>query len=246
MSKALLLKASTRKQLRRAGARSVRKNGNVPGVLYGKRGSQAIQINQLELSRLMHKTTSENVLVDLELNDDGKVDKRLALVQEVVHDPLEDNIVHIDLHEVAQDEKIHTEVPVRSIGEPVGVRTGGGILETVLRVLKVECLPKDLPDVIEVDITGLELGKSIHVAEITAPPGVTILNPKELTVFAVKAPVAEEVAPVAGEVAQPEVIREKKTEETAEGAPAAAKAKDAAKEAGKEGKATAPKADAKK
>lgn len=216
MAKTLFLKAQTRKNIGRAGVKAVRRTGNVPGILYGKKTSpQPIEINERELKAALHQSTSENVLVDLELVNDSKSEKHLALVQDVQHHPLEDYIIHIDFQAIAQDEKLHTEVSVQSVGEPLGTKSGG-IFETLIRTLRVECLPKDLPDNITVDVSALAIGQSIHVGDIKLPSGVNVLNAKELTVFAVAAPKEEEVAPTtAAAVEQPEVINEKKTEDGA-------------------------------
>ncbi len=227
MAKTLFLKAHTRKQIGRTELKAVRKAGKVPGVLYGKQNSQPIEINEKELTTVLHKSSSENVLLDLELHDEAdKAQKRLALVQDVQHHPLEDYIIHIDLHEIAQDEKLRTEVAVTAVGEPIGAKSGG-IFETLLRTLHVECLPKDLPESIAVDVSALDIGQSIHVGSIALPAGVTVLNHKELSVFAVAKP-KEEEEPKPGaataEAVQPEVIKEKKTDEAA--APADAKGGD--------------------
>jgi large subunit ribosomal protein L25 len=247
MSKALSLQVSQRAGIGRAAVKAVRKAGRVPGVLYGKsKGdkdvhSRAIEIDSKKLASLLQKSTSENVLVDVELTDaqGAKVDQHLALLQDVQHHPLEDYIVHVDLHEIAQDEILHAEVPVTSVGEPVGVKTGGGLLETMLRTIRVACLPRDLPELITVDVSHLEIGKSVHVSELKLPEGVKASNPPELPVFSVFAPKEEVVEAPAAEVQQPEVIKEKKPEE---GAAPAADAKGGAKPDAK----AAPKAEGKK
>jgi large subunit ribosomal protein L25 len=167
------------------------------------------------------------------------VDQHLALLLDVQHHPLEDYIVHVDLHEIAQDEILHAEVPVVSTGEPVGVKSGGGLLETMLRTIRVACLPRDLPELITVDVSHLEIGKSVHVSELKFPEGVKATNPPELPVFSVFAPKEETVEAPTAEVQQPEVIKEKKPEE---GAAPAADAKGGAKPDAK----AAPKAEAKK
>ncbi|NDB77455.1 MAG: 50S ribosomal protein L25, partial [Verrucomicrobia bacterium] len=148
------------------------------------------------------------------------------------HHPVSGHILHVDFHEVAADEKVTINVPVESTGEAVGVKTGGGVLEHVMFRLKVRALPKDLPEVIVVDVTALEIGKAIHLGEIVAPPGCEILGHKELTVLAVAAPVteAQETAAAAAATdapAQPEMIKEKKEE----GKEGAAPAKDGDKKA---------------
>ena len=109
--------------------------------------------------------------MDLQVDEGGKTNNRLALIQEVQHHPYEDTILHIDFHEVLATEKLRTSVPVRPVGEPAGVKNGGGVLEYVMRELHVECLPQDLPDVIEVNVEKLEIGQSIHVGDITPPAG---------------------------------------------------------------------------
>jgi large subunit ribosomal protein L25 len=157
--------------------------------------SRPIEIDAKKLSAVLHSSTSENVLVDVELTDaaGAKVDQHLALLVDVQHHPLKDYIIHIDLHEIAQDEILHAEVPVTSVGEPVGVKSGGGLLETMLRTIRVACLPRDLPELITVDVSHLTIGHSVHVRELKLPEGVTATNPPELPVFSVFAPKEEVV-----------------------------------------------------
>jgi len=219
MSKAVSLQVSQRPGVGRTALKAVRKAGRVPGVLYGKAKdksvrSRPIEIDGKKLAALLRSSSSENVLVDVELTDAAgkKLDQHLALLQDVQHHPIEDYIIHIDLHEIAQDEILHAEVPVTSIGEPAGVKNGGGLLETMLRTIRVACLPRNLPDLITVDVSHLEIGHSVHVNEIKLPEGVTASNPPELPVFSVFAPKEEVVETPSAEVVQPEVIKEKKVE----------------------------------
>ena len=226
MAKTVSLQVSQRAAVGRTALKAVRKAGRVPGVLYGKTKdkpvrARSIEIDARKLASILQSSTSENVLVDVELTDAGgkKVDQHLALLVDVQHHPIKDYIIHIDLHEIAQDEILHAEVPVTSEGEPVGVKTGGGLLETMLRTIRVACLPRNLPDMITVDVSHLEIGHSVHVREIKLPEGVTTTNPPELPVFSVFAPKEEVVETPAAEVAQPEVIKEKKVEGEAAAAP---------------------------
>ncbi len=220
MAKTISLKACIRKEVGRNAVKSLRGSGRIPAVIYGKKGTQPIELNGRDLYEALHSAHTENLLVDLKLQVEGGEQTKLAFLQDVQHDPLKDTVVHVDLHEISPDEKLHAEVPIREVGEPEGVRSGGGLLETPLRRLRVECLPKDLPEEIEVPVAHLKIGDSIHVSDIVAPAGVLILNPKGQTVAAVSAPVKEEevVAAATTEVTQPEVIKEKKVE----GSPAAA------------------------
>jgi large subunit ribosomal protein L25 len=220
MAKTVSLQVMQRAGIGRTALKAVRKAGRVPGILYGKTSessvrSRPIEIDAKKLKSVLHSSTSENVLVDVEVTDaaGAKIDQHLALLQDVQHHPLEDYIIHIDLHEIAQDEILHAEVPVASAGEPDGVKNGGGLLETMLRTIRVACLPRDLPELFTVDVSHLKIGESVHVSELSLPQGVTISNPPELPVFSVFAPKEEAVeTPAAAAVTQPEVIKEKKVE----------------------------------
>jgi len=220
--KSVALKAYPRSQVQRAEVTKLRRAGRVPATIYGQQArAQNLEIDFEEITDLLHHSVSENVLVDLSVENDPR-SKRLALVQDVQHHPLSARVLHVDLHEVAENEKVMVFVPVETIGEAAGVKTGGGTLEHVLHKLKVRCLPKDLPEQIDVDVTALEIGKSIHIGEVVAPAGVEIMGEKSRAVVAVAAPRAEEevaavaAAPAAGDV---EMIKEKK-EEGDEAAPA--------------------------
>jgi len=224
--KSVALKAYPRSQVQRAEVTKLRRAGRVPATIYGRQAQpQNLEIDYDEISNLLHHSVSENVLVDLSVENDARA-KRLALVQDVQHHPLSARVIHVDLHEVAENEKVTVQVPVETTGEAAGVKNGGGTLEHVMHKLKVRCLPKDLPEEILIDVTALEIGKSIHIGQVVAPAGVEILGEKARTVVAVAAPRAEEevvaveAAPAAGDV---EMTKEKK-EEGAEGAAPAGKA----------------------
>jgi large subunit ribosomal protein L25 len=224
--KSVALKAYPRAQVQRAEVTKLRRAGRVPATIYGRLAKpQNLEVNSKEFADLLHHAASENLLVDLSVENDAR-SKRLALVQEIQHHPLDGKVLHVDFHEVAENEKVTVQVPVETSGEAAGVKVGGGTLEHVLFKLKVRCLPKDLPEQIIIDVTPLEIGKSIHLGEIKAPEGVEILGDKHITVVAVSAPRAEEVvatdvaAPAAGDV---EMTKEKK-EEGAEAGKAGEKA----------------------
>jgi len=239
VSKRLGIKAKVRSEIGGRRPRRIRASGRVPAILYGSGTAQALELNGREIAEALHGSSSESVLVDLMVETEGgATTKKMALIREVQHDPLRDTIEHVDFHQVEENKKLRVEVPVHEIGEAVGVRTGGGILDHALRALRVECLPKDLPERIDVDVSALEVGQSIHVGEVKLPAGVAVLNAKELPVFMVLLPtVEEEVKPGAeGAPTEPEVIREKKDVEGE--AAAAPEKKDAAKK-------EAPKAEAK-
>jgi large subunit ribosomal protein L25 len=226
--KSVPLAAYPRTLARRAGVKRLRSQGRVPAVVYGRQmQAQNLEVNRKEIEDLIHHSISENLLVDLSVANDARP-KRLALVQEIQHHPLNGDVMHIDLHEVSETERVTVLVPVETTGEAAGVKTSGGVLEHVLFKIKVRALPKDLPEVITLDVAHLEIGQAIHLGEIKPPEGVEILGDKKISVIAVAAPVteaeeaaaAEAAAVAAGDV---EMIKEKKEEGEAGEAAAPAK-----------------------
>ena len=219
MAKRLGIKAKLRSEIGGRRPHRIRTTGRVPAVLYGGGKAEALELNGREIAEALHGASSDSELVDLSVEGEGgAVTKKMALIREVQHDPLKDKIQHVDFHQVEENKKLRVDVPVHEVGEAVGVRTGGGILDHALRTLRVECLPKDLPDRIDVDVSALEVGQAIHVSEVKLPAGVSVLNAKELPVFMVLMPtVEEEPAPgTAAAATEPEVIREKKDAEEGE------------------------------
>ncbi|HZV36059.1 MAG TPA: 50S ribosomal protein L25 [Verrucomicrobiae bacterium] len=235
--KSVSLNAYPRTQSRRGGAKKLRDGGRIPAVIYGRQAEpQNLEVQAKDLENLIHHSASENMLVDLAVKDD-KRPHRLALVQEVQHHALSGKMLHVDFHEVAEDEKVTIMVPVETSGEATGVKNGGGILEHVLFRVKARALPKDLPEVIVLDVSHLEIGQAIHIGDIKPPAGVEILGDKNISVIAVAAPISEAAEAAAAEAgaagtAEVEMIKEKK-EEGAEGAAApAAKAGEKAADKG--------------
>jgi len=237
--KSVLLNAVPRVLGRRAGAKALRSAGRIPAVIYGRQTqAQSLEVSAKEMEDLIHHSVSENLLVDLSVKDDARP-KRLALVQEIQHHPLTGKMLHVDFHEVAENEKVIVLVPVETVGEAEGVKTEGGVLEHVMFKIKVRGLPKDLPEQITVDVSHLKIGQAIHLGEIQSPANCELVGDKHVPVIAVVAPRTEEeelaeaaaaAEAVPGEV---EMIKEKK-EEGEEGAPPAKGAeKGAAKGAAK-------------
>jgi large subunit ribosomal protein L25 len=218
MAKQVKLTAERRTALGRSAVRKLKATGSVPAVMYGSKDKpEALQVSRRDINAMLSHAAGENILVELEIG--GK--SRLALVQEVQHAPVGGAILHIDFHAVSMDEKIQADVPLEPLGTANGVKNMGGLLEQNLRTLEIECLPRDLPDVLRVDVSALNIGDAIHVREIPLPEGVTTRVQPDLTAFSVLAPTVEE-EPVAAAVEAPtgpEVIREKKEEpEAAAGA----------------------------
>ena len=224
--KSVSLNAAPRALCRRAGAKALRTGGRIPATIYGRQAQpQNLEVNAKEMEDLIHHSVSENLLVDLAVKDDARP-KRLALVQEVQHHPLTGKVLHVDFHEVAEDEKVTILVAVETVGDAEGVKTQGGVLEHVLFKIKVRGLPKDLPEVIAVDVTHLMIGQAIHLGEIPTPENCELVGDKHISVIAVAAPRTEdeeaaEAAAAADAVpGEVEMIKEKK-EDGEEGAPPA-------------------------
>jgi large subunit ribosomal protein L25 len=246
--KSVPLNAFPRALARRGGVKKLRSSGRIPAVIYGRESKpQNLEVDAREMGDLMLHSASENILVDISVKDDAKP-KRLAMVQEIQHHPLTGHFLHVDFHEVSENEKVVVMAPVETVGEAAGVKTGGGVLEHVLFKLKVRALPKDIPDQIVIDVSALELGRAIHIGEIKPPEGVEILGGKNIPVVAVAIPRSEAEETAAAEAAavasagDVEMIKEKK-DEGEEGAPAAKGAeKGAEKGAAKPGEKEAGKA----
>jgi large subunit ribosomal protein L25 len=197
MSKAQALTAHTRKRSGSGALNSLRREGLIPGVVYGKTESSFnVRLNRREVETVLHKSASEQILVNLTIEDLGQT--KLALIQDVQHNPLTGHITHLDFHAIREDEIIHASVPLDLIGEPVGVKTGGGLLEHLFHTLEIKCLPKDLPDAITADVSGLELNQSLHLRDVKMPEGVKPVADGSVIVALVSEPkVAAEPTPAA-------------------------------------------------
>src|SRR6267378_1590991 len=182
--KSVSLTAYPRTVAKRTGVKRLRATGRVPAVIYGGHTqAQNLELTLKDIEDLIHHSVSETVLVDLDVQGDSRA-KRLALVQEVQHHPLSGQVLHVDFHEVAENEKVTVMVPVNTIGEALGVKTSGGVLEHVLFKIKVRALPKDLPEAIVTDVSHLNIGDAIHLGDIKAPEGVEIIGDKHISVIA--------------------------------------------------------------
>jgi large subunit ribosomal protein L25 len=214
MAKQVKLTATRRNATGRSAVRKIKDAGFVPAVIYGGASQpEPLQVTKRDISAILSHASGENILVELEIEGAGEKISRMALVQEVQHAPLGGAILHIDFHAVSMDETIEADVPLEAVGIANGVKNFGGLLEQNIRLLSIECLPRDLPDIISVDVSQLNIGDAIHVRELKLPTGVTTRVPPDLTAFSVLEPKVEE-EPVAAVEAptSPEVIKEKKEE----------------------------------
>ncbi|GFN21752.1 50S ribosomal protein L25/general stress protein Ctc [Thermanaeromonas sp. C210] len=185
-----------REEVGKGPAGRLRRRGLLPGILYGREvGNLPVEVDLKEMKRVLGRE-GESALVQVKLEQGGQVREYTALVREVQRHPIRGELVHIDFYQVPAGEKITANVPVVLEGEPRGVKIGG-ILQHGLHEVEVECLPEDLPEAITVDVSGLDIGDHLTVADLTPPRGVTILSePTSLiaTVVSVRGTEAEETA----------------------------------------------------
>ena len=212
------LSAKARSDRGKGVARKLRAAGEVPGVIYGHgREPQSLTVNAREFGRLAERVRITSTVIELAL--EGKTAR--TLIRELQRDPIKRTVIHIDFQELVAGEKVTVSVPLRFVGTPEGVKTGGGILEETMHSVEVSCDPANIPDHLDVDVSGLTIGHSLHIGDLKLPEGVEITDDAEQTIAVVSAPKAEEeVAPVEGAVveaaAEPELIRKPKDEEEGE------------------------------
>jgi len=209
------LKASERKDFTKSGTRKIRREGLIPGVFYSKHNKPIhIDVADRAINRLVF--TSKTHLISLEIEGHDEYE---CIIKDIQFDPVTDKVIHFDLLGLTKGEKIRLEIPVQLVGSPVGVKEGG-IVQHVMHKIEVECLPRNIPEHIVIDISGLKLGDSIHLVDLTIE-NIEFTDAKEsLVVQVTHAKIKEEAAPVA-EVAgeepkEPEVISKGKTEEEEE------------------------------
>jgi len=218
MAQQATIQAAPRDRSGKGAARSLRRGGQVPAVIYGRgREAEALAVETAALNRLLAHIAAATTIVDVTVEGRAPVK---ALIREIQRDPVRPaDIIHLDLYEVHADEKITVEVPIRFVGIPEGVRNFGGVLDQTMHSLEIRVLPADIPAQIDVDVTALNIGQSIHVGEVTVPNG-EIMNASGQTVCTVVAPRTEEVvAPVVEEAAagaEPELIRKPKAADEGE------------------------------
>jgi large subunit ribosomal protein L25 len=185
-------------------------------VIYGSKDKPAnLEVSRRDIEALLSHAVGENILVELEIDEDGKKTNRLSLIQEVQHHPLRGEVLHVDFHAVSMTEKISADIVIEAYGEADGVKNFGGLLEQSMRSVTLKCLPQHLPELIRVDVSALKIGDSIHVRDLPLPAEVEADEDADLTVFIVAEPAVAEEPAVAAAPATPEVIKEKKPEASA-------------------------------
>ena len=215
----IALKASLREGKGKQKSIKIRHEGLVPGVVYHRgEDSVSISMNEKELLKILRSSEGENLLINLTI-EGAKKKSRPVLIKEIQRHPVKRAVLHVDFNEISLKEKITVDVEVVAVGEPVGVKQEGGILEHVHREVKVQCLPTDIPKHIDVNVAALKLNDSVHVRDIKVDEKIKILTDGDVLLFQVKTPVEQKIDEpgAAAETQEIEVIREKKEEPGAAG-----------------------------
>lgn len=210
MAKKHQLEATHRNRSGSGALKQMRREGLVPAVIYGTgTENENIKVDAKVFSDLLHQSVSESILVDLDIQ--GK--KRLALIQDVQHNPLNNEIVHVDFLAVNENELITAVIPVEAVGIAAGVKAGG-ILDVQLHDLEIQCLPKDLPEIIEVDVSALQLGQALHLGEVSYPEGVKPTMSADVVLAIISEPRVKEASDDDAPT-EPVVLKEKAPKEAA-------------------------------
>jgi large subunit ribosomal protein L25 len=212
-----LLSAEIREGVGKGKARKLRAKGLIPAIFYSPR-SQSIPlvIDSKEFVKTLQTEAGENVLIDLNIRKGDQADRRVVMVKEIQIDPLQRTTLHTDFYEVTMDEMVTVEVPIHLMGKPEGIKVGG-ILEQIRRVIQIQCLPGDIPKAINIDVSSLKIGDSIHIQDIQVEKA-KILSDSNYTIATVVPPAVEEkvVEEVVAEVTEEAEVKEKEKEEEEE------------------------------
>ena len=214
-----VLEAKPREGKGKCAARKMRRDGKVPGIVYG-RGDEPfmVEVDAKQLKRMLHHGLGEHGMLDLKIQHGRSEKRQTVLMREVQYHPVTEEVLHVDFYHIDLEQKISASVPITLIGHADGVKMGG-ILEHTLRELEIECVAKKMPESVELDVTNLELGHSYHVRDLVLDGDVHVVTDPGRTVASIVTPkLREEVAPaeeaVPGEeAAEPEVVGKEEEEE---------------------------------
>jgi large subunit ribosomal protein L25 len=210
------LSAQVRKTLGKGAARSLRGQSLVPAVLYGRDlESTLLTVSPGDLEKATSTASAENILIDLTITDGESTRNQRAMIREIQVDPVKRTILHVDFLGISMDRQITVEVPVNLVGDPVGV-AAGGMLQQVVRSVEISCLPDRIPDTLELDVSSLTMGHSLHVSDLRVPEGVELLSDPRLTIATVLAPKKVEEKPAAPAEGEELAEAAPETEETEE------------------------------
>ena len=228
MRKDITVAAESRDSRGKNEARRLRVKGSMPAVVYGgETGPAPIAVNPKDLTKILHSKTGHNTIFNLSIGGKETVP---VMIVDWQHDPIKENLLHVDLKRIDLTKRIAVKVPVVTQGDPKGVKLQGGIHEIITREIEIECLPDDIPEEFLVNVSELMIGQSVRASEIALAGSMKLLSPGESVISHVVSLKAEEVAPAAEvaatpTAAEPEVIKKGKKEEEGEAAAPPAKKK---------------------
>ena len=185
------LNSEIRVQTGKGAARRLRSAGKLPAILYGaKTDPIMLAMEYSELKKTLRGRAAENIIFDLTINGEKKNQPKKVMIKEIQRDPVKRDYLHIDFFEISMAKELEVDIPLDLLNTPIGVEQGG-VLQHIRREVRAACLPEDLVDKIAVDVSGLDIGQSLHVRDISFPPGLRALEDEDLTVITVVAPTAE-------------------------------------------------------
>jgi large subunit ribosomal protein L25 len=191
MAKTVLV-AQSRESTGKGAARKLRENNRVPAIFYGPEADPVmLSVDYPELESMLQKAASENIIMDLKIKSGKRAKTKKVMLKELQVDPINDTYLHADFYEISMTQKITVPIPIHLVNTPVGV-TEGGVLQHVRRELTVSCMPDDLLDTLEVDVSGLNIGDSLHIRDIVLPGNIKLEEDDHLTVAVVAAPTVKE------------------------------------------------------
>ncbi|HWL54616.1 MAG TPA: 50S ribosomal protein L25 [Chthoniobacteraceae bacterium] len=198
MAKQVKLAAQPRTAVGRNAVKKIKSAGFVPAVIYGNGGSPAsLQVVEHELDIILAHAAGEHFLVELTI--DGETKPRTTIVQDIQTDPVSRRTLHVDFQVVSDDKPIETAIPLEPTGEAVGVKSFGGLLDQLIRQVTVRALPKDLPALVQVDVSAMNIGDLLHIKDIPLPEGISIVEDGDIAVFQIAAPRVSAAAAAEGE-----------------------------------------------
>jgi len=173
-------------------ARKLRSVGRLPVILYGPETSPImLSLDYKQLQKILRGKSAENIIFDLKIDSNGTNQSMRVMIKEIQKDPVTRDYLHVDFYEISMEKELEVDIPVYLVNTPIGV-SEGGILEHIRRELKILCMPKNLVDKIEIDVSGLAIGESLHMEDIDLPPGLKSIEDGDLTIATVVAPTIEE------------------------------------------------------
>ena len=209
------LSAKVRTKTGKGLARKLRSTGRLPAIFYGPEVTPiTLSIDYAELKKILKGKSAESIIFDLRIDSDEEGQSKKVMIKEIQRDPVTRDYLHVDFYEIAMGKELEVDIPVRLINTPMGV-SEGGVLEHIRRGLKVSCTPENMVDTIDVDVSDLEIAQSVHIKDISFPPGLKSIEDENLTVAIVAAPTITAEEEEVAEAEEEEEIEEPESEGTA-------------------------------